>query len=55
MIVHMCAERECALHEGTAMPRSTWATASSGLVDALVGVWLAPLTAPVSGRAGRGM
>ena len=45
MIVHMCAERERALHEGTAPPRSTWSSTAAGLVDALVGVWLAPVTA----------
>jgi AcrR family transcriptional regulator len=45
LMVHMCAERERALHEGTAMPRSTWASTASGLVDALVGVWLAPVSA----------
>jgi len=45
MIVHMCAERERALHEGTARPHSTWESTAAGLVDALVGVWLAPVTA----------
>lgn len=45
MIVHMCAERERALQEGTAMPRSTWESTAAGLVDALVGLWLAPVTA----------
>jgi AcrR family transcriptional regulator len=45
MIVHMCAERERALHAGTAMPRSTWESTAAGLVDALVGVWLAPVSA----------
>jgi AcrR family transcriptional regulator len=45
MIVHMCAERERALHEGTAMPHSTWDSTAAGLVDALVGLWLAPVTA----------
>jgi AcrR family transcriptional regulator len=45
MIVHMCAERERALHEGTAMPRSTWESTAAGLVDALVGLWLAPVSA----------
>lgn len=44
MIVHMCAERERALHEGTAKPRSTWASTADGLIDALVGLWLAPVT-----------
>lgn len=45
LIVHMCAERERALHEGTAPPRSTWESTAAGLVDALVGLWLAPVTA----------
>ena len=45
MIVHMCAERERELHAGTAMPRSTWASTAAGLVDALVGLWLAPVSA----------
>ncbi|ATB40276.1 TetR family transcriptional regulator [Cystobacter fuscus] len=45
MIVHMCAERERALHEGTTPPGSTWESTAAGLVDALVGVWLAPVTA----------
>ncbi len=42
MIVHMCAERERALHGGTS--RSTWHTTAAGLVDALVGLWTAPVT-----------
>ncbi|OJH39920.1 TetR/AcrR family transcriptional regulator [Cystobacter ferrugineus] len=45
MVVHMCAERERALHEGTAPPHSTWEFTAAGLVDALVGLWLAPVTA----------
>lgn len=45
LIVHMCAERERALHAGTALPRSTWASTAAGLIDALVGLWLAPVTA----------
>jgi AcrR family transcriptional regulator len=44
MLVHMCAERERALHEGTARPRSTWASTAAGLIDAIVAVWLAPVT-----------
>ena len=42
--VHMFAERERALAEGTATPRASWDDAATGLVDALVGVWLAPVT-----------
>lgn len=45
MIVHMCAERERALQAGTALPRSTWESTAAGLVDALAGLWLAPVTA----------
>lgn len=44
LIVHTCAERERALHEGTATPRVTWDAAAVGLVDALVGLWQAPFT-----------
>ncbi len=44
LIVHMCAERERALHEGIATPRSTWEAAAVGLLDVLVGLWQAPFT-----------
>jgi AcrR family transcriptional regulator len=44
LIVHMIAERERALAEGTPTPRSSWDDAASGLIDALVGLWLAPIT-----------
>jgi AcrR family transcriptional regulator len=44
LIVHTCAERERALHEGTATPRATWDAAAVGLVDALLGLWQAPFT-----------
>lgn len=44
LIVHMCAERERALHAGSATPRATWDAAAAGLVDALVGLWTAPVT-----------
>jgi AcrR family transcriptional regulator len=44
LMVHMCAERERALAEGTPTPRSSWHDAATGLIDALVGLWLAPVT-----------
>ena len=44
LLMHTCAERERALAEGTAVPRSTWRSATSGLIDAIVGLWLAPVT-----------
>jgi AcrR family transcriptional regulator len=44
LLVHMIGERERALADGTATPRSTWDDAATGLIDALVGLWLAPVT-----------
>ncbi|MDC3961775.1 TetR/AcrR family transcriptional regulator [Polyangium jinanense] len=44
IIVHMCAERERALHAGTPTPRASWEAAGVGLVDALAGLWMAPFT-----------
>jgi AcrR family transcriptional regulator len=45
LIVHVCAERERALDEGSPTPRTTWQGAGVGLIDALVGLWKAPSTA----------
>ncbi|WP_214408839.1 TetR/AcrR family transcriptional regulator [Sphaerisporangium fuscum] len=44
LMVHMFAERERALAEDTPTPRSSWHDAATGLVDAIVGLWLAPVT-----------
>ncbi|WP_239470708.1 TetR/AcrR family transcriptional regulator [Archangium violaceum] len=44
MLVHLCAERERALQAGTANPRSTWTSTADGLIDAIVGLWLAPVS-----------
>ncbi|HEY1180475.1 MAG TPA: TetR family transcriptional regulator [Phytomonospora sp.] len=41
LMVHMLAERERALAEGTPTPRATWEDAATGLVDALAGMWRA--------------
>ncbi|WUL71925.1 TetR/AcrR family transcriptional regulator [Amycolatopsis sp. NBC_00345] len=46
LMVHMWAERERALAEGGPTPRSGWEDAGTGLINALAGLWLAP----VSGR-----
>ncbi|MEV6118740.1 TetR family transcriptional regulator [Streptomyces sp. NPDC052109] len=43
LILHACAERERALAEGTRTPRATWAEAATGLADAILGLWLAPV------------
>ncbi|WP_103528704.1 TetR/AcrR family transcriptional regulator, partial [Streptomyces sp. SM12] len=44
LIVHVLAERELALAEGTPTPRATWSDGATGLIDALVGLWYAPVT-----------
>jgi AcrR family transcriptional regulator len=44
LMVHMSAERERALADGTPTPRSTWHDAATGLTDAITGLWLAPIT-----------
>lgn len=45
LMIHMLAERERALAEGEPTLRSTWQETATGLIDALVGLWLAPVTA----------
>lgn len=45
IVVSSCAERERALHEGTPTLRATWADTATGIVDALGGLWGAPVTA----------
>jgi AcrR family transcriptional regulator len=47
VVVHMCAEYERALQNGTVSPNRTWETAAARLVDAVVGLWLAPVTPAV--------
>jgi AcrR family transcriptional regulator len=44
LMVHMLAERERALAEGTPTPRASWQDAGTGLIDAIVGIWQAPVT-----------
>lgn len=55
LIVQMCVERERALANGTPLPQSTWDDLASGLIDALTGLWSAPVSrggdpAPRAGR-----
>lgn len=45
LILQVSAERERALAEGTPTPRATWHDAATGLVDAIVGLLQAPVTA----------
>ena len=44
LIEHMCAERERALAEGAPTTRVSWHATATGLIDALVGIWLSPVT-----------
>ncbi|MCA1219715.1 TetR/AcrR family transcriptional regulator [Streptomyces sp. 8L] len=44
LMVHMFAERERALAEGTVTARGNWHAYGTGLVDAITGLWLAPVT-----------
>ncbi len=44
LLMHSCADFERALAAGTSMPRPSWRAAATGLIDAIVGLWLAPVT-----------
>lgn len=44
LILHISAERERELAENTPTPRPDWHDTATGLIDALVGLWLAPVT-----------
>jgi AcrR family transcriptional regulator len=47
LLMHTAAEWERALAEGSPVPGSGWPEATSDLIDAIVGLWLAPVTGPV--------
>jgi AcrR family transcriptional regulator len=45
LLMHSCADRERALAKGsTVASRTSWQAAGTGLIDAIVGMWLAPVT-----------
>ena len=44
VILQTCADRERALASGTSTPRRSWSDAATGLVDALYGLWTAPVS-----------
>jgi AcrR family transcriptional regulator len=54
LIVHMMAERERALAEGAPTPRADWHDAATGLIDAITGIWLAPVSPVLSPQARQG-
>jgi hypothetical protein len=43
LTVRVLAEREVALAEACDPPRASWCEYANGLVDATVGLWLAPV------------
>ena len=44
LLMHTCADRERAMAADASVPGSSWQAAGSGLIDAVVGLWLAPVT-----------
>lgn len=48
LLMHTCADRERALarqdERATSVPHSSWQAAGFGLIDAIVGLWMAPVT-----------
>jgi AcrR family transcriptional regulator len=44
LLMHTCADRERAFAAGRSMSQRSWRSAASGLIDAIVGLWLAPVT-----------
>lgn len=47
LIVQMCVERERALADGHTLATSVWEDTAALLIDALTGLWSAPVTGPV--------
>ncbi|GAA1253992.1 TetR/AcrR family transcriptional regulator [Prauserella halophila] len=44
LMMHMAADRERALAADMPTPRDTWRDAATGLIDAIVGLWQAPVS-----------
>ncbi len=44
LLMHSCAERERLLAQGAAVARPSWQAAATGLIDAIIGLWHAPVT-----------
>jgi hypothetical protein len=44
LLMHTCADRERAMAASGSARRPSWPAAASGLIDAIVGLWLAPVT-----------
>jgi AcrR family transcriptional regulator len=50
VMVQTCAERERALADGLPVHRATWRETATVIVDALIGLWTAPVSAAAAGR-----
>ncbi|WP_425294969.1 TetR/AcrR family transcriptional regulator [Mycolicibacterium vanbaalenii] len=46
LLMHSCADRERLLAQGSPVARPSWQAAATGLIDAIVGLWHAPVTEP---------
>jgi AcrR family transcriptional regulator len=44
LLIHTCADLERSLAAGASLPRPSWRAAATGLIDAIAGLWLAPVT-----------
>jgi len=44
LLMYSCADRERAIAQGWPVARKTWQASATGLIDAIVGLWLAPVT-----------
>lgn len=44
LLVHVVADRERALAAGESTPQDSWDEAATGLIDAIIGMWFAPVT-----------
>jgi hypothetical protein len=52
LLMHSCADRERALAKGAVVAsRTSWQAAGTGLIDAIVGMWLSPVTPLARGGA----
>jgi AcrR family transcriptional regulator len=49
MLMHTCAEHEASLAEHGPRARSAWPVAGEGLIDAIVGLWRAPVHVGAAG------
>ncbi|MCV6972142.1 TetR/AcrR family transcriptional regulator [Mycobacterium bohemicum] len=50
LLMHTCAEHEAALAEHGPRSRSSWPVAGEGLIDAIVGLWRAPVHVGAASR-----